>query len=253
MHTKTDTLRLLEQLAPNAWPAHTNEKLGDWTLRYTFGYTKRANSVRAVGSLPLDPNWLQKVENFYESKNASSCFHISQLSPAQLDETLALKGYQKIDECFTMMAACEDVLQNVKLDIQYDADYLSEATSAWVHEFLTLEDFSKDRFDAYTHIFSSINAPKTFLRLSGTNETIGLGSVVVEQGYGCISNVVVHAKHRRKGIAKELVSALVQCAQRQEADYVYLQVVKGNQPAVDLYEKLGFKAVSSHHYRILKK
>lgn len=253
MQTTTDTLRLLEQLASNAWPAHTTEKLGDWTMRYTFGYTKRANSVHAVGSLPFDLNWLQKVENFYESRNTASCFHISQLSPAQLDETLGSKGYKKSDECFTMMAACEDTLQNVKLDIQYDADYLREATPAWIDEFLTLEDFSKDRFDAYTHIFSSIHASKTFLRLSSNKETVGLGSVVVEQGYGCISNIIVHAKHRRKGIAKELVSALVQCAQRQEADYVYLQVVKENKPAVDLYEKLGFKAVSSHHYRILKK
>ena len=56
-----------------------------------------------------------------------------------------------------------------------------------------------------------------------------------------IGNVVVLPEHRRKGIARKLVTATIDYARRKKADTVMLDVIAGNTPALKLYESLGFE------------
>jgi [ribosomal protein S18]-alanine N-acetyltransferase len=59
-----------------------------------------------------------------------------------------------------------------------------------------------------------------------------------------IENVVVAAEFLRRGIANELVGALIQRAAGEGASAILLEVRESNLPARRLYEKRGFREVS---------
>ncbi|MFF4601658.1 GNAT family N-acetyltransferase [Streptomyces sp. NPDC001339] len=54
--TPATTARELQEVAARGWPAVETERLGEWTLRASGGFTRRANSVLPLGDpgLPLD-------------------------------------------------------------------------------------------------------------------------------------------------------------------------------------------------------
>lgn len=55
-----------------------------------------------------------------------------------------------------------------------------------------------------------------------------------------VSNVAVLPDHRRKGLARKLVEACLQLGRERGAKKIILDVIDGNLPAQQLYEKLGF-------------
>ncbi len=57
-----------------------------------------------------------------------------------------------------------------------------------------------------------------------------------------IANVAVHPEYRRGGIARKLTQYALSHLERQSASEVWLLVRDDNQPAIDLYCSLGFKA-----------
>lgn len=59
-----------------------------------------------------------------------------------------------------------------------------------------------------------------------------------------IGNVGVKPKFRRRGIAKQLVEACMADVQNWGAKFVHLSVIEGNDPAIRLYEDLGFSHYS---------
>lgn len=66
-----------------------------------------------------------------------------------------------------------------------------------------------------------------------------------------VMNVAVHPDHRRRGIAAILVEALIAHLQRLDCTCLSLEVRASNDPAIALYEKMGFETVGRrpNYYR----
>ena len=64
---------------------------------------------------------------------------------------------------------------------------------------------------------------------------------VLDEGY--ISNVAVHPKARRQGLANRLINELVDRAHGRSLAFVTLEVRAGNEAAIALYRKHGFLPV----------
>ena len=77
---------------------------------------------------------------------------------------------------------------------------------------------------------------------------IGSQSVL---GEADMMNVAVHPQHRRRGIAEALVNALSQNLRQRDNVCLTLEVRASNDPAIALYEKLGFAQVGlrKNYYR----
>ena len=58
-----------------------------------------------------------------------------------------------------------------------------------------------------------------------------------------MANVAVHPEYRRRGIAREMVSASDELAKKAGAEATYLQVERHNQAALQLYLSMGYKAL----------
>lgn len=66
-----------------------------------------------------------------------------------------------------------------------------------------------------------------------------------------VSNVAVAKSHRRRGIARALMTTAIDFVKEMRGQVISLQVRRGNQPAVRLYESLGFRYISATSYLYL--
>ena len=65
---------------------------------------------------------------------------------------------------------------------------------------------------------------------------------VVDEFY--IGNIAVHSEHRRKGIGEMLLRTLLHQGFDKGCQLATLEVRQTNRPAIQLYQKLGFRAVA---------
>ena len=77
---------------------------------------------------------------------------------------------------------------------------------------------------------------------------VGNASLLPVSGYSkrwVMANVAVHPDYRRRGIAREMVSASDELAKAAGAEEIYLQVERNNQAALALYQSMGYTAIAT--------
>lgn len=89
-----------------------------------------------------------------------------------------------------------------------------------------------------------------FLVAKSKGEIVGYISFTIILDECQIVNVATSRAHRKMGVGKALVSALLDFAKSNEASKLFLEVRKSNEPAIMLYRKYGFDVVgvSRNHY-----
>jgi GNAT superfamily N-acetyltransferase len=79
--------------------------------------------------------------------------------------------------------------------------------------------------------------------------TLGVARLTTTARFGALSCVAVAAGHRKRGFGRLLLDAAAAETARLGLGALQLQVVSAN-PAVDWYERAGFRRVSGYHYRV---
>lgn len=85
----------------------------------------------------------------------------------------------------------------------------------------------------------------TFIKPEIGGETVGYIGVSWCLDEGNVCNVAVRKDYRRKGIGKNLISAVMDEAVKRNAKRLFLEVNASNAAAIALYEKSGFRTVYS--------
>ncbi|MFX0206193.1 MAG: GNAT family N-acetyltransferase [Candidatus Hodarchaeota archaeon] len=80
------------------------------------------------------------------------------------------------------------------------------------------------------------------------NEIVGIVLGVLERRYLGILILIVDPTHRRQGITSSLLNMTLKWAKSNGCTHVFLQVVRENQNAVSLYQKIDFKRWYSYFY-----
>ncbi len=75
---------------------------------------------------------------------------------------------------------------------------------------------------------------------------------VANKHYYMIANVAVHPDYQRRGIARSLLREALEFLLPRELDGIWLQVDEGNQAAIELYNRHGFKEISRRTTWMLK-
>lgn len=71
---------------------------------------------------------------------------------------------------------------------------------------------------------------------------LGYGMIGVVLDEGCLEKIAVDPRHRRQGVAQEILKAFLRFGQAHLA-FLTLEVRQSNAPAIALYQKLGFEEV----------
>ncbi|MFE4571239.1 GNAT family N-acetyltransferase [Paenibacillus chitinolyticus] len=255
MNTKMDWLAL-EKWAADQWPPEESEALGHWRLRASGGFTKRANSVLAVGDFPAEPDWYERICRFYRDRGQPAAFHISDSSPPELDLMLEDRGGIVTAPCFGMIAPAAEL--NARLRPHQDrtdvsAELLASPDPAWMEDYMLLEGHAVEARSFYEGLLERMPAPKAFVRLlSRDGETVALGTAHASGGRAIWSNVIVREDRRGRGFAKALLAHLAAWSADNGAQSVFLQVLQDNGAALHLYESTGFKPEFRYHYRVMQ-
>ena len=75
------------------------------------------------------------------------------------------------------------------------------------------------------------------------NKAIGYMGMWSLSGEGHITNVAISENHRKKGYAKVLIAHFTEIAQKENLEFMTLEVRASNTPAINLYESFGFVQV----------
>src|SRR5580700_3639553 len=126
-------VRRLEELAFRGWPALQTQDRAGWRLRFAGGYTKRANSINALGpDAETDPSTLQSLEAAYRARNQAPVWRLSPLAPAAIDGILAARGYRTIEHSLLQLCPL-----HAGFAAAPEVRIHAEPTPAWIEAFCT--------------------------------------------------------------------------------------------------------------------
>ncbi len=246
---RSDLFYNLDRLASNSWPALTCEEFGDWQLRASNGVTRRANSVLPDRTMPVQPDWLITVQDFYKQHDLAARFYVSDAAPPDLSPHLGSLGYKVEAPSSVMSAHTSDVLnRSARNHNSCKVISYSKLEYEWLDAFMRIEGFEAWKRDNYREIMNNIGLPVCFVMAHIDSETAGIGMAVVEQGWAGLFNIATTATHRRKGVATRVVHMLAEWAHHIGAENLYLQVLKENRSAISMYNKLGWEHLYSYYY-----
>ena len=254
--TNTDPLELarrVEEASLNAWPALHQVLLDGWVLRFSRGFTKRANSITPL--YPSKQSASAKVrycEDLYARDRLPAIFRLTTIEDVEpLDRLLAERGYRKVDPTEVLHVPLEE-------DTPRDTDGFVEASLAsFLAAYARLSGLpgieanaAHAALEVHATVLRAIRAETVFGLLVDAGEPVACGMAVVERELAGLFDVVVHPESRRQGHGRALVEGLLDRASEMDARRAYLQVLKNNATARSLYAKLGFEPLYEYWYRV---
>jgi len=240
-------LKELEEVSLNAWPALGSIMFDGWLLRFSSGYTKRANSVNIIGSSKKDPLAKIKIcEEHYQNQNLVPLFRLTDFNqPETLKDALLQMRYIEFEPTSVM------VLNMDKFKFipgRSSSDFKSQVLDIWMDRYYSIGKFDQSRRSIHHSILKSIMPRKIFAELDHKGTVVSTGMAVLENYFAGLFDLFTFIDIRRQGFGTELLNGLLQWAKVNGAKWAYLQVVDNNDIAVAMYRKFGFKKVYSYSY-----
>ncbi|MET7398429.1 GNAT family N-acetyltransferase [Dactylosporangium sp. NPDC005572] len=231
----------LEDAAAFGWPASETDRLGDWLLRATDGWTQRGNSALVIGSPDLPPEEaIDFVHQWYRARGLPPAMSIPVPLFQRLDDELARRGWTAKPITVVMTARLADLrlppASPVTLAESPSAEWLAAVSgrkgSLPGSALGVLTGVPEVRFAEWHDEQGVLRATARGCVADPAGRWLGLSLIGVDEQF------------RRRGLAQQTIAALADWALTLGATDAYLQVEQQNEPAVALYTRLGF---TQHH------
>jgi GNAT superfamily N-acetyltransferase len=243
-----DLISQLEEISCNAWVPLQSMIYDGWVIRMANGYTKRANSIHPlyISEKPL----LEKVafcEELYARHHLPTIFKLTPASqPPELDDFLVERGYEYEPEVSVQTVSLKDF----KASDFTDMHIFNQPSSQWLRAFQKMQNLSPLYSETLEKILANILPAKAFASIERDDKVIACGLGVFQSGYVGLYDIATDERFRRRGYGMQIVKSLMMWGKKQGASQCYLQVMIDNNPALQLYEKLGFIERYRYWYRI---
>lgn len=246
-----EQIRFLENISANAFVGLETEIYDGWELRFTQGFTGRANSVQIKGVSTIDI--AEKIE-FCEKEYAKHDLPcIFKLTDADFDfiSVLENKGYQILKPTNVMTLP----LNNIDYDKDVTDDVVSGSTpDGWFEHYFEFENMQDEmKQDLTRKIHAKVPVDQIYIKVMHNGKVAAVASLAVEAGYSLLHNVVVSPDLRGLGLGKKLCQAAILVSKQSGASHIYLQVMQNNPIAINLYKKLGFEKQYTYYYVVSDK
>ena len=244
MHDPT-LARRVEEASLNAWPALQQTLLDGWVLRFSRGFTKRANSI--VPLYPSQQDALDKIrycENVYARENLKTIFRLTTVvESAPLDRSLEARGYARIDPTLVLV-------RPIERPPTIDARFIELPRGEWLDAYVRNAELPATGAQLHALLLAGIRSEHVFGAVAADGVPVACGLAVLECELLGLFDLVTYPSARRRGHAHALVESLLGWGERRGARYTYLQVIEANHPARALYHRLGFAELYRYWYRV---
>jgi ribosomal protein S18 acetylase RimI-like enzyme len=226
-----------------AWPALERIDEAGWVLRFAGGYTRRANSAAALGAGDEDlEDQIAWVEDAYAARELPAIFRVvSGCGPVGLDDALAAAGYEREGEALVMtldLSAAPrppHALRAVPID-------------TWLVLYERLNERGPEGRALHRRLLESVQGERLLAALDAGGDAVGCGLGVREGAFAGLFDLAVAPALRGLGHGRRMIDELLRWAAAGGARFAYLQVLTEN-PAVRLYERVGFREAYRYWYR----
>lgn len=231
----------LERIADRAWLAAERATLGQWLLNAADGWSGRLNACWPLGEpeVGLEPA-VEAVEAWYRARGLKPQFKPAGAVKA-LEALLTRRGYRLHTPTQMMISVIGEVTGPARVRVAADADAAFETV------FLGAQDNAADAAERIA-AFRRTPRPRVFATVELDSAPVAIGGCAVEGDWAGIFGMRTLAGHRRQGLARDIVAALLAGAKAAGASRAYLQVESPNSPAIALYEGFGFRLAYRYRY-----
>ncbi|MGN9792463.1 GNAT family N-acetyltransferase [Streptomyces sp. OZ13] len=238
----------LARVTARAWQPVESERLGDWELRASAGFTRRANSVLPLGDpgMPLD-DALTRVRDWYAARGLPAYVQTATGAAGTQEELCAeleARGWRaevSAEVRVGGLAAVGDLdadVSRVRLSRSFD--------EAW------LRRYQRSSVPG-PHVLKVLGSGPSvwFASIPGEGQVpAAIGRCVVDARWAGFMAVEVDPAYRRQGLAKAIMAALARRSLEEGASAAWLQVESDNDGGRALYAGMGFRVHHHyHHYR----
>lgn len=263
-------MKLIEEISLNAWPSHKIELYDGWLIRFSHNYTYRTNSVEQVGDslIPIEEK-IAYCEAQYRNYHTPSNFKINPLLDSSFDKLLEEKGYEirHTTEVMTMPMTnfhpypAESVEyeyygrnSNLPSSVFYPGHIAVQLrdriTDEWIESLFRLNGTTRPTLRRIVpSMFKAIPKETIVACIEIEDRMVASGLGILDRGHIGLYAIYVDASCRRKHFARAICSSILTEAQKKGATHAYLQVVKGNTAAKNLYTSLGFEDFYTYWFR----
>ena len=239
-------VRRIEEASLNAWPARHQLLVDGWILRFSEGYTKRANSITPLYPSNLDVE--QKIrlcEQLYSAQGLPPIFRVTPMEDSvELDRSLHRLNYAIRDQTLVMGLELTDLSEG-------ESHTLKEfSLERWLNCYYSFRDDSAENQSKHEAILKRIVIPHLQAVICLEQKPVSCGLGVLDGEFFGLFDLVTSPTQRGKGFGTRLIQDMLTWGYNRGARFVFLQVAENNIPARCLYQRLGFQEVYSYWYRL---
>ncbi|MFE2595273.1 GNAT family N-acetyltransferase [Streptomyces sp. NPDC059396] len=241
----------LARAGARAWQPVESEPLGEWLLRASSGFTRRANSVLPLGDPGMPPDEaLARVREWYGERGLPAYIQAAtgaEGTQERLCAELEGHGWRPEVAAEVRIAALAPVGD---LDTDISGVRLERTVSpGWLRRYQRFGGAGPHVAEPHVlHVLGS--GPSVwFASVAGAGEVpAAIGRCVVDGRWAGFMAVEVGPEHRRQGLATAVMTALARRALEEGASAAWLQVETDNEAARALYEGMGFAVHHRYHH-----
>ncbi len=245
-------IKTIEDLSLNAWPSHQMELYDGWILRFSHFYTHRTNSVEQFGTSSLP--WREKIpycEAAYKRWGTPAIFKISPLVSKDFDYILENRNYEIQHTTNVMILNLDEAVFDASID---SVSVSPSIGREWIDSLLTLNGTANPIHKTIVPtMYGAIAKDTICVSIRRQGVIIGTGLGILDRDYVGVYAIYVREDYRKQGLARSLCTSILREGIAKGAKKAYLQVVAGNDPALWLYQSLGFQQLYTYWFRVSKK
>lgn len=243
-------IQRIEEFSINAFPALSTVLVNRWILRFSDGYSKRANSVNLIYESSIDVlENIEICEGIYKRNNLNTVFKLTEKeSNYEIDSILSERGYEYVAKTNIML---KDITE-FKISNEEKQGFViyRELKKDWFEAFVQMNKVSSQNAVTLQKMLQNIIPDVYYGAIIENEKIVAVGMGVAEQGYVGMYDIYVHSDNRRKGLGTKIMNNLIYEASKDGCTQSYLQVVDENEKAKNLYNKLGYEKQYSYWYRV---
>ena len=236
----------LQTIMARGWRAIETADCGGWLLRAAGGFTGRANSALVSPDVVADlPGRLAEVRQWYAARALPAKLQaVIGEEPPGLVDLLQRSGWTTAWRTHAMTAEIAHVLRAATTTADVAVRLDEAPDEAWLAGYRNDEG---PMSAAAVQVLGGHPAV-VFASVRDDAHCLAVARVAVDGRWAGLSCVEVDHAHRRQGLAQAVTVAALRWAVDRGARRSYLQVVARNDPAVALWDRLGYRRHHDYEY-----